>query len=154
MKSDEIQRSLPRRLKDYNRNTDELRQKAMLRKNTDDPMNLMNKYLDKHREEMQDIDCSLSIKSERSIKMEVKKERDKNIDKKELKRQKKKLLKEMKRKRKESERKLRDNNDDRYSSDDSDYRNKKSRRSKKRKRKKHRDKRHKHKSSKKHKHSF
>jgi len=45
MKSDEIQKSLPKRLKDYNRSTDELREKVTKTKDMEDPLNTMKKYL-------------------------------------------------------------------------------------------------------------
>jgi len=109
MKSAEIQRSLPRRLKDFNRRTDELRQKAMERKNIDDPINLMQKYLNKQKME-KNMNMNDTVKTEKKTK-------------KELKKQKKDLLRRIKRerknKRKETKRHHSKHREDEYN--DSDY---------------------------------
>ena len=124
MKSDEIQRSLPHRLKDYNRNTDELREKAMKTKNKDDPLNLMNKYLNKQKDKRKDGEIGLK---ENKIDSFIESLRDKR----ELKKQKKKLLREIKKKRKRENKKVRYRDNENDSSDDSYYRHKRSKRHKK-----------------------
>merc|ERR1712154_444541 len=45
MKADEIQRSLPRRLREYECNTDKLKEKATNRKHSMDPMELMHRLM-------------------------------------------------------------------------------------------------------------
>merc|ERR1712176_1502812 len=82
MKADEVQRSLPRRLKDYNRNTDELLAKVEHRKAVEDPLCLMNEYLNK------------DDKSGDNRQRESRVERDekKVVTKEQLKRQRKELL--------------------------------------------------------------
>jgi len=98
MKADEVQRSLPRRLKDYNRNTDELLAKVRDRKAVEDPLILMNEYLKKetvskeHHEDEEDRECK------------TKRKEKKVVTKEQLKRQRKELLKKIKRDRKEAKR--------------------------------------------------
>ena len=94
MKADEVQRSLPRRLKDYNRNTDELKEKSLKRKSVEDPLCLMNQYLKKSKKDSVNEEPQRKQKKEKKI-----------ITKEELKRQKKELLKQIKRDRKKTARK-------------------------------------------------
>eukprot|EP01084_Bolivina_argentea_P283158 484887_1 len=49
MKSDSIQHSLPKKFKDYNKNTNELKIKVINRQNKHDPMNIMNEYIEKQK---------------------------------------------------------------------------------------------------------
>ena len=94
MKADEVQRSLPRRLKDYNRNTDELKEKSLKRKAVEDPLCLMNQYLNKSKKDFVNEETGRVRKKEKKI-----------VTKEELKRQKKELLKQIKRDRKKTMRK-------------------------------------------------
>ena len=96
MKADEVQRSLPRRLKDYNRNTDELKEKVVIRKAVEDPMCLMNEYLKKSKRDSVDKEQPRERKEK------------KVVTKEELKRQRKKLLRKIKRDRKKTRHKERE----------------------------------------------
>jgi len=95
MKADEVQRSLPRRLKDYNRNTDELRAKAVDRKAAEDPMCRMNEFLGKTKGAQPD--------GARDA-IEGAKERKKAVTKMALKQQRKALLRRIKSDRKRASR--------------------------------------------------
>ena len=83
MKADEIQRSLPRRLKEYECDTDKLREKATNRKQSMDPLELMQKFMKTDRKQRdirddEDYGTHDAFESKRDIKRKRKKDRKKS----------------------------------------------------------------------------
>merc|ERR1712130_758961 len=76
MKADEIQRSLPRRLKEYEVNTDRLREKAENRKQSLDPMELMHRLM-KEDAKQKNINHHTNEDMHESFKKKLKKQRKK-----------------------------------------------------------------------------
>merc|ERR1712087_163366 len=101
MKADDVQRALPRRLKDYNRNTTELRERAQSRKREKDPFADMKRYLGKTSK-----DSARNERNERARKERPRKQRTKK-SKSELKKERKALLRSIRKERKKQRKKER-----------------------------------------------